>query len=143
MGLSPFGKQFKTKRKPPKVPQIPKKKGWIGVDLDGTLAVYDKWLALTHIGEPVPRVVDAVKHKIREGYTVKIFTARIHDLPAEQDANLRTAISKWCIRNIGVDLEVTCVKDPKMIELWDDRAVSVDKNTGLMVRYNNGVIQEL
>ena len=28
--------------------------GWIGVDLDGTLATYEEWRGLEHIGDPVP-----------------------------------------------------------------------------------------
>ena len=27
-------------------------KGWIGVDLDGTLAHYDKWRGVEHVGDP-------------------------------------------------------------------------------------------
>lgn len=32
--------------------------GWIGVDLDGTLAKYDQWRGVQHIGDPVPLMVD-------------------------------------------------------------------------------------
>ena len=28
--------------------------GWIGVDLDGTLAFYDMWRGMEHIGKPIP-----------------------------------------------------------------------------------------
>lgn len=31
--------------------------GWIGVDLDGILAHYDKWISATYIGEPIPEMV--------------------------------------------------------------------------------------
>jgi len=34
---------------------------WIGVDLDGTLAVYDGWRGPEHIGPPVPAMVERVK----------------------------------------------------------------------------------
>lgn len=41
--------------------------GWIGVDLDGTLAIYDVWRGANHIGEPVPTYmidsVTIVEHK--------------------------------------------------------------------------------
>ena len=36
-------------------------KGWIGVDLDGTLAHYDKWRGVEHIGKPVPVMLERVK----------------------------------------------------------------------------------
>lgn len=35
--------------------------GWIGVDLDGTLAVYKGWNGPEHIGEPIPIMIDRVK----------------------------------------------------------------------------------
>jgi hypothetical protein len=34
--------------------------GWIGVDLDATLAKYDGWKSADHIGEPIPAMVDRV-----------------------------------------------------------------------------------
>ena len=37
---------------------------------------------------------------------------------------------------IGQELEVTHMKDYAMVELWDDRAVSVEKNTGRAVTLN-------
>ena len=39
------------------------------------------------------------------------------------------------MEHIGRRLIVTCVKDYEMIELWDDRAVAVEFNTG---RYLGG-----
>lgn len=35
--------------------------GWIGVDLDGTLAHYDSWRGVDHIGAPVIPMLDRVK----------------------------------------------------------------------------------
>ena len=35
----------------------PKGRKWIAVDLDGTLAIYDKWRGRDHIGEPVPEII--------------------------------------------------------------------------------------
>lgn len=40
------------------------------------------------------------------------------------------AIHSWCKQYIGQALAVTCVKDYRMFELWDDRAVQVEPNTG-------------
>jgi hypothetical protein len=36
-------------------------KGWIGVDLDGTLAESTKWVSPSHIGEPIHKMVERVK----------------------------------------------------------------------------------
>ena len=52
-------------------------KGWYGFDLDGTLAVYDKWEGIDHIGEPVKPMVDLIKRMHAEGKVVKILTARV------------------------------------------------------------------
>lgn len=52
-------------------------KGWHGFDLDGTLAVYDKWEGIDHIGEPVKPMVDLIRKMHADGEVVKIVTARI------------------------------------------------------------------
>lgn len=55
--------------------------GWYGFDLDGTLAVYDGWKGIGHIGEPVKPMVDLVKRMHAEGKAVKILTARVSPRP--------------------------------------------------------------
>ena len=116
--------------------------GWIGVDLDGTLAKYGGWDG--GIGEPIPIMVERVKKWIIEGVEVRIFTARVgsgggyslesgrsddNEFASEQ----RTLIEEWCEKHIGIKLPVTATKDFRMIELWDDRAVQVIVNTGIRV----------
>ena len=54
-----------------------KGKGWYGFDLDGTLAKYDGWKGVDHIGEPVKPMVDLIKRMHDEGKVVKIMTARV------------------------------------------------------------------
>lgn len=111
--------------------------GWIGVDLDGTLAHYEGWQGAQHIGAPLAPMVDRVKCWLAAGKTVKIFTARMHGhgMPiiggGIEDA--KTPIEEWCRQHIGQALEVTNVKDFGMIELWDDRAIQVESNTGIPV----------
>jgi hypothetical protein len=113
--------------------------GWIGVDLDGTLAKYDGWKGADHIGEPVPAVVERVKQKLAEGVPVKIFTARVYGVHGTDQARrieagqAWIAIEQWCQKHIGRALEVTCTKDFAMIELWDDRAKQVQLNTGIFL----------
>lgn len=118
-------------------------RGWIGVDLDGTLASYQGWCGLTHIGEPIPAMVERVKHWLQDGLTVKIFTARVY---CPQPASVVDAISyikradevqiaaaaieAWCEKHLGQRLAITCMKDYDMVELWDDRCVQVLTNTG-------------
>lgn len=113
-------------------------RGWIGVDFDGTLAEYDRWRGVEHCGAPIPLMVARVKEWLAAGNEVKIFTARVYsDGTPKRDADVmiaRTAIAQWCLEHIGQVLEITNIKDFGMIELWDDRAVSVMKNTGYAVR---------
>jgi hypothetical protein len=122
--------------------------GWIGVDLDGTLAHYDGWKGIAHVGEPIKPMVDRVKNWLSEGRRVKIFTARVDGgevAIAAGDMNgvahrdiplVKKYIEEWCLLHIGVVLEVTNVKDYAMVELWDDRAVQVKANTGEPVGYS-------
>src|SRR4051812_46332497 len=112
------------------MPALPKgvfhMSGWIGVDLDGTLAHYDGWKN-GKIGEPVPAMLARV-HKWRaQGNTVKIFTARACT------PELIPPIQEWLAKHGLAGLEVTNVKDFAMIELWDDRAVQVVPNKGIPV----------
>lgn len=110
--------------------------GWIGVDLDGTLAHDDRrpeWDG--YIGQPIPTMVMRVRGWLASGLDVRIVTARVaagnipeHD-PRYPDRQ-RLAIQAWCVEHLGKALAVTCEKDYRMIELWDDRAVQVIPNTG-------------
>lgn len=102
--------------------------GWIGVDLDGTLAVYDKWRGAEHIGEPIQPMVDRVKKWLADGIEVKIMTARVSH-PGQRNKAI-AAIDAWCTAVFGYPLNITCCKDYGMYELWDDRAVQVERNTG-------------
>tara|TARA_B100001123_G_C15034409_1_gene916793 strand:+ start:116 stop:448 length:333 start_codon:yes stop_codon:yes gene_type:complete len=108
-----------------------KKNGWIGVDLDGTLAHYDKW-DNGKIGKPIPKMVNRVKKWLEAGRKVKIMTARVayrNSFSMRQ----KKQIENWCEEHIGKILPVTSIKDLSMIELWDDRAIRVEKNTGEVV----------
>lgn len=114
-----------------------KNRNWIGVDLDGTLAEYHGWEGHEHIGPPVPKMLERVLKWIEEGKTVKIVTARVY--PGNFHASKsRVVINKWIEKHVGFPLQVTCLKDPHMIELWDDRAIQVIPNTGEPVRENQG-----
>ncbi len=103
--------------------------GWIGVDLDGTLAFYDGWKGPKHIGEPIPKMLDRVRAWLARGRKVKILTARVS--PGKEDAvECRCEIMAWLVKQGLGGLEITHAKDHKMIELWDDRCVQVIPNTG-------------
>lgn len=103
--------------------------GWIGVDLDGTLAHYDGWKGIEHVGAPVPAMLVRVKAWIERGTTVKIFTARVSVSGRERDEVI-SHIHDWCEQHGLPRLPVTHEKDFGMVELWDDRCVQIEANTG-------------
>lgn len=114
---------------------------WVGVDLDGTLAVKDHTNNDPfNIGAPIEQMTQRVKQWIASGVEVRIMTARVGDLDfdgtrlsdAKRDA-IVTAIQQWCMINIGAALPVTASKDCFMVELWDDRAITVRRNTGQII----------
>ena len=100
--------------------------GYIGVDLDGTLAEYTEWKGFDQIGDPVPRMVFLVKGWLREGREVRIVTAR--------DKSSYPAIHSWCKRVFGRELPITNQKTFGLIALYDDRAEAVVPNTGVTHR---------
>src|SRR5688572_22863629 len=51
-------------------------KGWIGVDLDGTLAYHDPQQGLDPIGKPIEATLFRVRQWLDAGIEVRIFTAR-------------------------------------------------------------------
>lgn len=101
--------------------------GWIGVDLDGTLAHYTGWLGAEIIGEPVKPMLERVKAWIAQGIEVRIFTAR-----ASVEEQI-PYVHQWCLKHIGIVLPVTNVKDFGMVMLYDDRCTQVETNTGRLV----------
>ena len=102
--------------------------GWIGVDLDGTLAHNTPGAGLDKIGKPIGLMVARVKRWLKEGRDVRIFTARV-GTPG-QAREQRPLVEKWCEEHLGKKLPVTATKDYAMVELWDDRAIQVKTNTG-------------
>ena len=104
-----------------------KRDWWIGVDLDGTLAEDHGWKGEEHIGKPVKPMMDRVKGWLDRGQRVKIFTARCHE-PTHIPH-----IERWLNEHGIGGLEITNVKDQDMIQLWDDRCVRVEKNTGKVI----------
>jgi hypothetical protein len=119
--------------------------GWIGVDLDGTLAHYDFWRGEDHIGEPIPAMLARVKQWLSEGRDVRLVTARCYS-PQMVDNGFHIAsmfriqalntIREWCIKHVGQELPIQCWKDFGMVELWDDRAVQVIPNRGIRIDGN-------
>ena len=108
---------------------------WMGVDLDGTLAYQDPNTdnhSPYSIGEPIPAMADRVKFWISQGIEVRIFTSRMTPSEGRDISKVRKVIEMWSLTHIGEVLLVTNIKDHGLIKLWDDRAVGIVINTGVI-----------
>lgn len=103
--------------------------GWIGFDLDGTLAMYNGWRGIDQIGEPVPAMAQKLRALLAKGVECRIFTARVSG-SGEAAEEARRYIQNWTEKHFGDRLTVTHMKDFAMVSLYDDRCVAVEINTG-------------
>lgn len=120
--------------------QLPE--GWVGFDLDGTVAQYTEFKGWQHIGDPVPGMINFIKKLRASGIQCKIFTARcsaesraIDGLTFEQ---VEKVIQDWTEKYIGERLPVTSEKGCSMICFFDDSAVQINKNTGCITAGEKG-----
>lgn len=105
--------------------------GWVGFDLDGTLAKYDGWKGADVIGEPIPDMVALAKEHITHGVPIKVFTARVCSQQTEETRTAaEKAITAWCHKHLGTVVPITAEKDYMMMDLYDDRCHRVEINTG-------------
>ena len=70
---------------------------WIGVDLDGTLATYDRWRGIEHIGDPIPDMVFRIKNWIANGKTVE---------------EIRDYLEIDSLQYLSLDGMLSCLKHP-------------------------------
>ena len=112
--------------------------GYIGVDLDGTLAYHgDTWDGVS-IHEPVPAMLDRVKQWLADGVEVRIITARVAPTKDAREVTQQySLIHEWCKKHLGRFLRIQAHKCPDMLELWDDRAVQVVRDTGMPIFKGN------
>ena len=109
---------------------------WVGFDLDGTLAKhtgrYSPIADAGMIGEPVWSMIELLKTYLASGHRVKIFTAR-----ADRETE-KTNVRLW-LSTVGLpmDLEVTNKKDYHMSHFYDDRAITVERDTGKILTHGN------
>lgn len=103
----------------------------IAVDLDGTLAHYDGWKGITHIGHPIESVVAAMKEAKEDGAEIWIFTARVS---SEEDGHHAAHYILDWLKTINFVADgITAMKHKFFTEFWDDRAIQVVRNTGEFV----------
>jgi hypothetical protein len=119
---------------------VTERKGWIGCDLDSTLAYCNNsvWAPQPPwpIGEPIPAMVEKIKNLHDMGYEIRIFTARVGDegMSAQAFATETKNIQDWAEKALGFRPRVTATKDFEMLFMFDDRAREVIANTGKTLR---------
>ena len=101
----------------------------IAIDLDGTLATYEKGL-YPEIGELIEETANLVREGIENGHTFVIFTARLNGSVSR--TAMKARIQTWLQRHGLPRLEVTDVKKSGFDQIWDDRAIRLVHNTGYM-----------
>lgn len=111
----------------------PNEESYAAFDLDATLAEYLKeHSGNTPIGQVVAPMYQKILWYLLQGIKCKLFTARagfLSEVPK---------IEAWLQENDKqypglAELEITNVKSHKMLVLYDDRAVQIMPNTGMMI----------
>lgn len=133
-----FGKRYTLNP-----PYRTKDMAWVGFDLDSTLALFewDKWLKdETHIGPPIPEMVEKLKAVWKSGVEPRIFTARVgamyykHPKQTMEDAVKQfNAVKRWCKKNFNKTMKVTAVKDYSCLFVVDDASLQVIPDSGRLL----------
>lgn len=110
-------------------------RGHILVDWDGTLYTFEG--NGVRMGKPIPHMVGRVKAWLDRGRDVRIFTARASYKDLKKREAAIAAIEQECLKVFGKILPVTNAKDFEAVEIWDDKAIQVIRNTGLTYREVN------
>ncbi len=103
------------------------KQGWIGVDLDGTLAMYSERHGIDAIGNACMPMLKRIRDWLAAGIEVRIITAR------GGDASLKSFVGPWLREHNLPDLKITNSRDLNLLQIWDDRAVQVETNTAAIL----------
>lgn len=100
---------------------------WIGVDFDQTLCHTN--------GTPIMPMVELVRSWLARGREVRIVTARVNsiDYSPEVVEEQRKLISDWCAMFLGQILQIQSCKSSGMIALFDDKAITVISDEGVVM----------
>lgn len=99
--------------------------GMIFVDFDGTLAIHHP--GQEELGKAIPPMLNRVKRWVADGDHVVIFTARA------TTEDQKHKIQDWLEAHDLPRLEVTNIKSPLASRFYDDKAIAVSKNKGLIL----------
>jgi hypothetical protein len=113
----------------------------IAVDWDGTLVEYHGYKGAGVYGPPIPLMVERVKSWLAEGCEVLIFTSRVSVEHEPSTVLIECEALYSALINMGLPpLQFTANKYTRITEFWDDRAVSILRNTGRLRNEDLGTI---
>lgn len=101
----------------------------IAVDMDGTIATYDGWRGMKHIGKPIRGAREFLQTLRDRGYRILIFTARTamrvkHTESKYSQQDLVDIVKEWLDKNeMPYDAIHTGDHKPSCSAFVDDRAV--------------------
>jgi hypothetical protein len=78
---------------------------------------------------PVEKMVNRVKTWLANGEKVTIFSAAANPTN-DWDGRIARGMGDWSEKHIGVRLPVTGIKEESFDDMWDDKAVALEPNTG-------------
>jgi len=104
---------------------------YVGFDLDGTLAIHEEGADVDHVGAPIPEMVALAKRYLDDDVEVRIITARVAPEYSDREVQ-RAMIEAWCQEHLGEIVPVQAHKCGRMERLYDDRAVGVVRNEGIL-----------
>jgi hypothetical protein len=112
----------------------------IALDLDRTLATFERGQDLEVIGKPIIPMIRQVRNWWEKGYSITIFTARVSkyfksgEERSEEFINLqKKLIWTFCIDNGLPMFNITADKSPCFTHFVDDKAVKVIPNKGIVI----------
>ena len=79
-------------------------------------------------------MVSRIQGWLRDGHRVVIFTSRVSKTHLPSRIKQEKETIQIALHDMGLpELAITANKSPHFSEIWDDRAVRVERNTGLEI----------
>jgi len=121
-------------------------KQYIYVDFDDTLC-RGPFKSIIQCGEPVEGMCAKIKKVLEHGkYGIKVFSARFDSTKSKTETNMAVkVVQAWLYKQFGLQasqIQCTANKGMDCVEIWDNRAVGVEDETGRLLN-DSRVLKEL
>lgn len=97
-----------------------KKHTWVGVALDGHLAM-ETGREGGPIGGPNMHAIAQVQELVKSKHDVRIVTPRVAGLHGETIHEQRERIQNWCMHHVGHRLPIQATSDKNMLQMLGGR----------------------